>query len=86
MESTPIVAVTSAAPKQRRRWWRWLLVGVLAMAVGGWCARFWLGELLAESLRTELAARGFHVSWSNLKVDSAVTEIQAAGDLNLAAC
>lgn len=65
MEPTPIVPVTSAAPKQRRRWWRWLLVGVLAMVVGGWFGRFWLGELLAESLRAELAARGFHVSWKS---------------------
>lgn len=65
MEPTPKLPVNPAVPKQRWRWGRWLLVGMLAMAVGGWSARFWLGELLAETLRTELAARGFHVSWKS---------------------
>jgi hypothetical protein len=35
--------VASAAPKQRRRWRRWLLVGVLAMVVGGW----WVSAIAA---------------------------------------
>ena len=65
MEPKAIETVAGVSAKPRRRGWRWLLIGMLVLAVGGWFGRFWLGERLADGLRAELAARGLYVSWDS---------------------
>lgn len=65
MESDTIEPVARPVAMHRRGRLYGLLIGVLVLVVSGWFGRLWLGERLADQLRTELAARGYYVSWDS---------------------
>lgn len=54
---------TPTGPSKHRRWWRVAGSVLLVAAISLWLGRSWLGERAAEVMRSQLAARGIHVSW-----------------------